>query len=53
MALYSPYPSLLKYIIGVFPNNFKKKQTRKVYGEIEITKYFVFSIFVDFTTSDK
>ena len=39
--------------IGVFPNNLKNKQTKKVYGEIEIIKYFVFSIFVDLITSDK
>ena len=45
IALYSPYPSLLKYTIGFLPRSFNNREIMNVYGEIEIIRYLESSIF--------
>ena len=45
IALYCPNPSLRKYTLGFFLNNFSKTFPKKVNGAIEIIKYLVFFSF--------
>ena len=52
IALYSPKPSLLRYIIGDFPNNLINKLTKKVYGEMDIIKNFVSEFLDAFITEE-
>ena len=51
-ALYSPYPSLLKYTKDFFPNNLKSIAVINVYGVIEIIKHFESLILFEEATSE-